>query len=281
MKIGFIGAGRVGFSLGKYFFEKGLSISGYYSRTYRSAYEASKFTDSNCYEKLNDLIKNSDTIFITTPDDVIHDIWNEMCNLNIKDKIICHTSGSLSSEIFSNINNSGAFGYSIHPMFPFCDKFNDYKKLNTAYFSIEGDTKYLDYLYSVLVSLGNKVLLMKPQNKKLYHLANVTVSNLVLSIINLGCEYLNKCGISNEDAINAFFPLIESNIKNLKENGVLRAITGPVERGDIGTIKKHIEVIPSEDKEMYKCLSSNLLKLSKIKNSEVNYGELEEYLGGI
>ncbi|KEH97079.1 hypothetical protein Z962_05070 [Clostridium botulinum C/D str. BKT12695] len=281
MKIGFIGGGRVGFSLGRYFVEKGLSISGYYSRTYRPAYEASKFTNSNSYEKLSDLIKNSDTIFITTPDDAIHDVWNKMYNCDVKGKIICHTSGSLSSEIFSNINNSGAFGYSIHPMFPFCDKFNDYKKLNTAYFSIEGDTKYLHYLYSVLSSLGNKVFLMKSQNKKLYHLANVTVSNLVLSIIDLGCEYLNKCGISNEDAINAFFPLIESNIKNLKENGVLKAITGPVERGDIGTIKKHMEVIPHEDKEMYKCLSSNLLRLSKIKNPEVNYRELEKYLGGI
>lgn len=281
MKIGFIGGGRVGFSLGKYFCENGLSISGYYSRTYRSAYEASKFTNSIAYKELNELIENSDTIFITTPDDSIHEVWNKMYKANIKGKIICHTSGSLSSEIFSNINNSGAFGYSIHPMFPFCDKYNDYKKLKNAYFSIEGSKEYLQYLYSVLSSLGNNVILIKSENKKLYHLANVTVSNLVLSIINLGCSYLSKCGISNEDSIKGLFPLIESNIKNLKENGFLNAITGPVERGDLGTLKKHMEVIPSEDKKMYKCLSSNLLKLSKMKNPEIGYKELEKYLGGL
>ncbi|KEI05075.1 hypothetical protein ADU90_03105 [Clostridium botulinum] len=280
MNIGFIGGGQVGFSLGKYFCENGLNVKGYYSRTYRSACDASKFTNSSAYKSLEELIKHSDTIFITIPDDSIHDIWNKICKNDIKGKIICHTSGLLSSSIFSNINSSGAFGYSIHPMFPFCDKYNDYKKLKKAYFSIEGNIKYLNYLYSVLSSLGNSVILIQQKNKALYHLANVTVSNLVLSIINLGCSYLEKCNISNEDCIKALFPLIESNVKNLKETGFLYSLTGPVERGDLGTLKTHMETISNDDKEIYKNLSLNLLKLCKIKNPEKNYRKLEEYLGG-
>ena len=66
---------------------------------------------------LKDLIKNSDAIFITTSDEQIQKVWNEIKELPIKNKLICHCSGSISSEIFSNISKYGAYGYSIHPMF--------------------------------------------------------------------------------------------------------------------------------------------------------------------
>lgn len=281
MNIGFIGAGKVGFSLGKYFSVNNINVTGYYSRTFQSALEASKFTDSKAYKNLEDLVKNSDTIFITTPDDSISDVWREILYLQIKGKIICHTSGSISSKIFSNINNSGAFGYSIHPMFPFSDKFNTYKSLKNAYFSIEGSEEYLEYLCSSFQSLGNKVITIDRDKKSLYHLSNVIVSNLILSLLNLGCSYLEDCGISSDKSMEALFPLIENNIANLKNKGFIEAITGPIERADIGTIQHHISVMKSKDIEMYKNLSLNILQLSKKKNPERCYEELEKYLEGI
>lgn len=281
MNIGFIGAGKVGFSIGKYFSVNNINVTGYYSRTFQSALEASRFTDSKAYKNLEELVQNSDTIFITTPDDSISDVWRDISCLQIKGKIICHTSGSISSKIFSNINNSGAFGYSIHPMFPFSDKFNTYKSLKNAYFSIEGSEEYLEYLCNSFQSLGNKVITIDRDKKSLYHLSNVIVSNLVLSLLNLGCSYLEDCGISSDKSIEALFPLIENNIANLKNKGFTEALTGPIERADLGTIKHHISVMKSKDIEMYKSLSLNILQLSKKKNPERNYEELEKYLEGI
>ncbi|MCY6356276.1 Rossmann-like and DUF2520 domain-containing protein [Clostridium sp. ZS2-4] len=281
MNIGFIGAGKVGFSLGKYFSVNNMNVTGYYSRTFQSALEASKFTDSKAYKNLEKLVKNSDTIFITTPDDSISDVWQDIERLQIKDKIICHTSGSISSKIFSNINNSGAFGYSIHPMFPFSDKFNTYKSLKDAYFSIEGSEEQLEYLCSCFQSLGNKVITIDKDKKSLYHLSNVIVSNLVLSLLNLGCSYLEECGINSDKSIEALFPLIENNIANLKNKGFIESITGPIERADIGTIQHHISVMKGKDIEIYKSLSLNLLQLSKKKNPQRAYEELEKYLEGI
>lgn len=280
MNISFIGAGKVGCSLGKYFLNKGVKIKGYYSRTARSAYEASECTNSLAYDNLRDLIDNSDTIFITVPDDSISDIWQKISSLNLKNKIICHTSGSVSSEIFSNINNSGAFGYSIHPMFPFSDKFNSYKYLENAYFSIEGSAKYLNYLCSFFENLGNRVIKIDSTKKSTYHLANVVVSNLVLSLLDLGCGYLEECNIDKEDAIKALFPLIQGNIDNIRKKGFVNSVTGPSERCDLGTIKSHVKVIKSEDLELYRLLSKNLLELSKVKNPGRDYKELEEYLQG-
>ena len=84
-----------------------------------------------------------DTIIITTPDGEIKNVWDSIKKLSITGKIICHCSGSLSSKVFSDIDNHKAYGYSIHPMFAISDKYNSYKNLNKAFITIEGSEKYL------------------------------------------------------------------------------------------------------------------------------------------
>jgi predicted short-subunit dehydrogenase-like oxidoreductase (DUF2520 family) len=276
--IGFIGAGKVGVSLGKYFTSKGQKLTGYYSRNFSSSEQAAEFTNSKAFHNIEDLLAECKIIFLTTTDDSLMSIWNEISKYNLNGKIICHTSGTFSSDIFNNIDNLGAFGYSVHPLYAFSDKYNSYKNLHSAYFSIEGSKEYLVYVKTLLESLGNKAFIIPSDKKPLYHLASVTVSNLVLSLINLGCGYLKSCGINEEDALNSLLPLIENNIKNLSEGGFISALTGPIERGDITTIINHTTVIPDSDKELYKILSLNLLNLSTKKHNNKDYGILQEYL---
>lgn len=279
IKFGFIGAGKVGFSLGKYLKENKISVVGYYSKSVHSSKEAATFTNTNQYKELKDLINDSDTIFITTPDGIIEEVWDEVKEVPIKDKIICHCSGSISSEIFSNITNHGAYGYSIHPMFAISDKYNSYKNLSKAFITIEGHEKYENELRDLFYSLGNDVTVISKENKSLYHAASVVVSNLVLGLINNGVTYLEQCGFTEEMAINALYPLIEFNLKNIKEKGVVNSLTGPVERGDISTIIGHCEVLSNEDRKLYKLLSKNVLEIAKIKNVNRNYKNLEMFLG--
>ena len=278
MVIGFIGCGKVGFSLGKYFQEKGITVSGYYSKFYNDAKEASEFTNSKAYENINDLVKDSSMIFITTPDDSIHEVLQKLSNFNLTNKIICHTSGSLTSSILLDINNSDAFAYSIHPIFAFSDKYNAYKNLQNAYFSIEGPKDHINELKDFIQSLGNRAFVINKNDKALYHSASVTVSNLVLSLINTGCSYLSQCGLSENDALEALLPLIQNNIDNIKTNGFINALTGPVERNDLDTVKHHISAIPSEDINLYKNLSLKLLALSEKKHTNRDYNMLKEYL---
>lgn len=279
IKFGFIGAGKVGFSLGKYLKENSIDISGYYSKSQHSSKEAAIFTNTRQYNNLEDLIKNSDAIFITTPDNQIADVWNEVKKLPIKEKLICHCSGSISSEVFSNINNHGAYGYSIHPMFAISDKYNSYKDLSQAFITIEGNEKHIEYLKMLFSHLGNDVAIINKENKILYHVASVTVSNLVLGLINNGVNYLEECGFTKEMAIKALYPLIENNLRNIKERGAVKSLTGPIERGDLSTVINHLNVIREEDKELYRLLSKNILKIAKVKNKNRNYKNLEEYLG--
>ncbi|MDD7374264.1 MAG: DUF2520 domain-containing protein [Sarcina ventriculi] len=278
MKIGFIGAGKVGFSLGKYLAENNITVSGYYSKNENSSKEASMFTNTKQFLNLKDLVNESDAIFITTQDSFISLIWNRLKDLNIDGKIICHCSGSLSSSIFSNIDKYGAYGYSIHPLFAISDKYNSYKILNEAFIAIEGHKKYLSDFEMLFKSLGNNVQVISKENKVLYHAAAVTSSNLVLGLIKDGIDYLVKCGFSEKSAMEALYPLISFNISNVKDKGITNSLTGPIERGDLSTVKEHLSVIDSSNVESYKMLSKKILDIAKIKNKDRDYKVIENYL---
>ena len=84
MKIGFIGAGKVGTSLGKLFSECGAHITGYYSRSFDHARQAAEFTSSVPYQTLEALVQESDTLFVTTPDGVLQTMIGEIAALPVK-----------------------------------------------------------------------------------------------------------------------------------------------------------------------------------------------------
>lgn len=279
IKFGIIGAGKLGFSLGKYLQENNINLVGYYSKSEHSSKEASTFTNTKQYVKLEDLVQDSDIILITTPDSQIKYVWENLISFPINNKIICHCSGAKSSQVFSNINQYGAYGYSIHPILAISDKYNSYKDISKAFITIEGDKKYIDYLKNIFLSIGNEVLVINKESKTLYHEACVSASNLIIPLINNSINHLEKCGFTNDLAIKALYPLIEFNIKNIKERGIIESLTGPIERCDLETIKDHCEVLNVEDKELYTILSKHLLEIAKIKNSSKDYSKIEKYLG--
>ena len=279
IKIGFIGAGKVGFSLGKYFTENNILVSGYFSKNPESAKLASVFTKTKHYLTIEQLVDESDTIFITTSDEQVSNIWNILIELPIKNKLICHTSGSLSSEIFKDLHRSGAFGYSIHPMFPISDKYESHKFLKDAFFTIEGSSEKIEEITNLLNFLGNTFKVIGEENKSLYHAASVTVSNLYIGLISKAVDYLISCGFKNDEALEALYPLMKSNLENIRLKGLEKALTGPIERCDIETVKGHLKAIPKKDLDIYKSLSKELVDISKEKNANRDYTTLTRILG--
>lgn len=278
IKVGFIGAGKVGFSLGKYLILSGVEVIGYYSRKLESAKEAADFTNTQYFIDVESLVKHIDLLFITIPDDEIYILWQSIKHLELQGKIICHTSGSISSNIFSDFQKSEIYPYSIHPIFPISDKYSSYKKLNEAIFTIEGHDKYRGQLIRMFESMGNKIISINSEDKRCYHLAAVTVSNLFLALINRSCSYLMDYGFNEGQAIEAMMPLIKNTFENVENKGVEASITGPVERCDLTTIKRHLEAMPEVHRETYKNLSLELLQIAEKKNKNRNYEELRKLL---
>ncbi|MGL4848995.1 MAG: Rossmann-like and DUF2520 domain-containing protein [Clostridium sp.] len=275
IRIGFIGCGKVGFSLGKYLKENGFNISGFFSRNVDSIKNAANFTETKAFFNLLDIVKESDILFITTTDSEIKNVWESLKELSIKNKIICHCSGALSSDVFKGRENFNVFGYSVHPLFPIKDKYESYKILNEAFFVIEGDKRKLKLVKS-LFSSTNRVREIERGDKVKYHKGAVTVSNLVLALIYMGVQDLRECGFTEEEGIDALYPLIKNNIENVKSKGIFNSLTGPVERDDLETVKKHLDVSKGEEKEIYKLLSKKLLEIGKENNKE--FKRVEDFL---
>lgn len=271
MRIGFIGAGKVGFTLGKYFVEHGTEVTGYYSAHERSAKEAAEFTHTRYYAQLEDITDASDALFLTCPDGAIESVWNSLKRYNLKGKCICHCSGALSSAVFSDSDRSGVFGYSIHPLFAVNSKKYSYREISKAYFTIEGNEKYIDYWTQLFEGFGNPVKIITADNKVIYHSAAVFVSNLVCGLFNEGVELMKKCGFDEASAKAAISPIFLNNAKTLAENGAVNALTGPLERGDAETISKHLKALPKTDAEIYRVVSRALTDVAKRKNPDRDY----------
>jgi predicted short-subunit dehydrogenase-like oxidoreductase (DUF2520 family) len=281
MAIGFIGAGKVGFSLGKYFTENGIDVSGYYSKSQASAKEAAEFTGTAFYETMSDIIHNSKIIFITATDSAIAQIWEQLKALHIHDRIICHCSGVLSSEIFSDISagDINCSGFSVHPLLAISSRRNSYKELSNALFTIEGtsiETK--EQLTAILHSCGNKVISIGAEDKPRYHAAAVMASNLVLGLAQAAAEELEQCGFTRKDALEALSPFMQANVSHLSDHTPEEALTGPVERADLTTVEIHLEKLNGDNREIYRLLSKKALELAKIKNNNRDYENLEELL---
>ena len=90
MHTGIIGAGKVGCSLAKYFVLHGLSLSGFFDADKKAASTAADFAGTDFEEKLEDLVRKSDALFLTVPDGMITTVWNQIRELPIEGKYICH-----------------------------------------------------------------------------------------------------------------------------------------------------------------------------------------------
>ena len=281
MKVGFIGAGKMGFTLGRHLVEcadKKIRVTGYFSRSIESAKAAAKFTDTAYYDDLEKLVDECDVLFFTVPDGQIEVMVNELDQLSVDldGKIMCHTSGALSSQVFSGMR-SRVYGYSIHPIYAVSSKTESYINFKECFVTIEGHDRYLQELVDIFKDCGHEVKVISSDNKVKYHASAVFSSNLVIGLFDMAVKMLLECGFSQNEAETALKPLIKNNVDKLVLSDCENALTGPVERCDVKTVKKHLECLDNDEKSVYTLLSKQLVGIAKMKNSN-DYSQLENIL---
>lgn len=279
MRTGIIGAGKVGCSLGKYFRLGNLEVTGYYDVNEDLAKEAANFTETTFIKDLHTIVKESDTLFLTVPDDLITTVWDQIKDMSLQGKFICHCSGALSAgDAFPEIDKCGAFGYSVHPLFAVSDKYNSYKELSHAYFVIEGDERHREEIAGIFKNLGNEVRYIAAKDKVKYHCAAAVCSNHVVALIQEALDLMQECGFDEESALKAFAPIMLGNMQHIVEQGTVNSLTGPVERADKKTVEKHLNCLNENQQIMYRLLSEILISIGEKKNPDRDYGKLKDIL---
>jgi predicted short-subunit dehydrogenase-like oxidoreductase (DUF2520 family) len=277
MDIGLIGAGKVGFSLGKYLSLHKISISGYYSQNPKSSKEAAEFTGTKAFNTMKQIVEVSDVLFLTVPDGHIAPLWEKLKEKDLAGKIIAHCSGALTTDVFQGADPATSL-YSIHPLLAVSDKYESYKIFKDALFTIEGSPENMDKMCILFSSCGNRIQPIRKESKMLYHAAAAVASNFMVTIADSAQEVLKRCGFSDEMAKDALSVLMRENINSVIENGTEAALTGPIERNDAGTVKGHLSVLTEEEKALYLALARRTMKLAERKHPERSYQEMEEVL---
>ena len=279
MNIGLIGAGKVGCTLGKFFVQRNYTVVGYYSRSSKSANEAARFTQTKAFDTIEEIVNVCDVLFLTVPDGSLTQVFKQIANMPIKGKYICHCSGTLSaSEAFTGIEKTGAFGYSIHPLFAISDKFHAYEELTDIFFALEGHPDHLEEIKSLFH--GCRIKTISSDCKTAYHASAVIASNLVIALMNTAFDLMQQCGFTEQEARSALSPLAQGNMKHILQKGAEQSLTGPIERGDISTIAKHLNCLSKQKKEIYIPLSLALIDIAEKKHTNKDYSNMREILKG-
>ncbi|KGG81321.1 hypothetical protein Y919_01495 [Caloranaerobacter azorensis H53214] len=283
MKVGFIGAGKVGCTFGKYLKKNGFDVVGYYSRSFKSAQKGAKEIEGIAFESLQELLDLTQLIFITTPDDAIKKVADEISEYYDikKGQIFVHMSGALSSKELVSLKQKGAYIYSLHPLQSFADIKSALESLCFTVFTIEGDKEKIDIIKNILKKCGNRFFTITEELKGLYHASACVVSNYLVTLIDYGLKFYEIMGVDKDLAIEAVYPLIKGTIENIKELGTKRALTGPIKRGDVGTIVKHIDSLQNFAPELlnlYKILGYETVKLTEGDYKNKSILELKKIL---
>lgn len=276
MSVAIIGAGRVGSSVGYLLKRAGYEISGVAARTMDSAAQAVRFIGSGKPE--TDVVraaKDSDLVFITTPDRVIREVCDLLASASAfrPDMIAIHMSGAHSLGLLDSAARAGAARCVLHPLQSLANREQGIRTLPGSYFRIEADSGAEGAARAVVHALGGLELAL-PQwrsdkdSAALYHAGAVAVSNYFVTLIDYGLTFYQSLGADKEEALRAILPLIKGTLQNIETLGIPDALTGPIMRGDVQTVREHLEAMERRAPELanlYKELGRRTVTVAREK----------------
>lgn len=242
IRIGIIGAGTVGTALAVRLRMKGYRISAVASLHYSSALRLVEAINSgDIYETPQGVADNADFIFITTSDDAIPVIANEV--RWHRGQYVVHCSGADSLDVLEPARMIGAKIGSFHPLQTFAGIQKAIENLPGSTFALEAEGELLDILKDMAGALEGHWIKLGSGDKAAYHTAAVMSCNYLVTLVKLAADLWDSFGIPREQAIQALLPLLKGTINNIENMGIPRALTGPIARGDIGTVQIHLNTL--------------------------------------
>ena len=157
-------------------------------------------------------------------------------------------------------------------MYAFSDKETSWLQFQKAYLTMEGSEKAVAVMRSLFEGLGHTVYGLDSADKVKYHAAAVLASNAVVGLFYSAQQLLSECGFAEEESRKLLAPLITENVSSIVKNGCAKALTGPVERADVQTVKNHLAALQGSDEEaVYRSISKKLTALANAMLTAYDY----------
>ena len=175
-----------------------------------------------------------------------------------------HLSGALSTEVLAPLHGVGYTVGSIHPLQSVADPWLSGDRLMGSAFAIAGEPAAISAARRVVDELGGKAIVIAPKRRPVYHAAASVASNFQVALLAFAVRLMGEAGVSEEEALPALIPLVRGTLDNLEHLGVPAALTGPIPRGDVDTVRLHLAQLSPEDRVLYCALGRELLRIARL-----------------
>lgn len=236
-----IGAGAMGRVLGLRLAEAGFPIAAVLSRTRESAETLGRLLGADrASDRLSDIPQDAPLVVLAVPDDQIQDLAETLVEAprSWQDTVVLHTSGAAPASLLSPLRSAGARTLAFHPL-QTITRGSDASALDGVTVGLEGTPAGVAAGIELTAALGLRYLSVSSEAKPRYHLAAAMASNLLVTLMGMVQEVLASIDVDRAQAMQILEPLLQGTLDNLAATSPEEALTGPVARGDLGTLRAH------------------------------------------
>lgn len=245
LTLGFIGAGTTGTALAVRLTQCGYRVVAVSSRSLTSAERlAARISGCETCSAAQEVADRAQFVFITTPDDAISKVASEVRWHS--GQSVVHCSGAHSVDILESAKQQSARVGCFHPLQTFASVDQAIENIPGSTFAIEAEEPLLTTLKDMALSLEGDWVVLKAGDKVLYHAAAVFTCNYLVTLVKLATDLWQIFGVSSAQASKALMPLLRGTLSNIENVGLPNCLTGPIARGDMGTIKRHLEALEKQ-----------------------------------
>jgi len=239
LKLGFIGAGTVGTALATILSDRGYQVVAVSDRSQTSAEKlAQAISGCRAVDNSQAVADAAELTFITTPDGAIPLVASEV--QWHPGQSVVHCSGADSTDTLEPAKKSGAQAGAFHPLQTLASVKQAIDNIPGSTFAIEAEEPLLTTLKDMATALNGQWIELKASDKVLYHAAAVIACNYMVTLIKLATDLWQTFNVPTQQATKALMPLLRGTLNNIDNVGIPQCLTGPIARGDTGTINKHL-----------------------------------------
>lgn len=242
LAVGVVGVGRVGSVLGAALLRAGHPVVAAAAVSEVSRLRASAMLPGVPLLSAGEVVSRSDLVLLTVPDDVLTDL---AAGLAATDSVrlgqfVVHTAGRFGTSVLAPMTERGALPMALHPAMTFTGMSLDLTRLDGTPFGVTTTPELRPAAEALVVEVGGEPLWVPEESRVLYHAAQAVGANHLMTLVVHAAELARAAGIAEPQRLLA--PLLGAALDNSLRDGAA-ALTGPVSRGDVETVRAHVTAI--------------------------------------
>ncbi len=242
LRVGVIGAGRVGAVLAAALADAGHDVVAAAGLSTASAERAARLLPGVPLVPADQVVAVSDLVVLAVPDDTLSGLVAGLAGTGAwrAGQIAFHTSGAHGLAVLAPAERAGVLPLALHPAMTFSGAIEDADRLPGAPFGVTSRPEHRPVAETLVLEMGGEPFFVAEEDRRLYHAALVTGANHLVTLVAEAADLLRAAGVPSPASV--LTPLLTAALDNGLRRGD-RGLTGPVSRGDVGTVAEHLDTL--------------------------------------